>query len=158
MKIDRLETHDRLLYFKKEQEVNIFQGADDCLKKNSLSLTLQDKSPYIYIFAHPRTSDDGLKKRMLWQPRLTKPFPQSNSFLFRALSKTDNLEICWLLPPRELWDQYKAGNITEHPIVLWSINQYLCNRDELAKPFDGDLSDEKVKEIYRMIKGNNEQK
>lgn len=151
MKIDRLETHDRLLHFKKDQEVNIFHGADDCLKKNSLSLALQEKSPYIYIFAHPRTSDDGLKKRMLWQPRLTKPLPQTNSYLFRAESKTDILEICWLLPPRELWNQYKTGQVTEHPIVLWSIDQFTNNRDGLGQPYPSDLSDEKVKEIYRMI-------
>lgn len=155
MKIDRLETHDRLLHFKKEQEVNIFQGADDCLKKNPLSLALQEKSPYIYIFAHPRTSDDGLKKRMLWQPRLTKPLPQTNSYLFRAQSKTDILEICWLLPPRELWEQYKKGQVTEHPDIIWSINQFINNRDDLGKPFQDDLSDEKVKEIYRMMKAPN---
>src|SRR5882672_2443569 len=113
MKINRLETHDRLMHFKKDQEANIFQGAEDCLKKNPLSLAIQDKSPYVYIFAHPRTADDGVNKRMLWDPRLSIPEPQTNSYLFRAISKTDIIEVIWMLPPVETWPQYKKGNITE---------------------------------------------
>src|SRR5215470_6737494 len=88
MKLNRLETHDRLQHFVQDQSKNIWQGADDCMKRNPLSLALQDRSPYIYIFAHPRTADDGVTKRMLWQPRLTKPQAQSNSYLFRAKSNS----------------------------------------------------------------------
>lgn len=149
MKINRLETHDRLEHFKNDQAANIFQGADDCLKKNSDSLYLQDKCPYIYIFAHPRTADDGSTKVMYWQPRLTKPRAQTNSYLFRAISKTDVLEICWLIPPRELWPQYKRGNLTEHTIVLWSINQFEKNRNQLESPAPDDFSDEKIEKIWR---------
>lgn len=151
MKIDRLETHDRLLHFKKNQEVNIFQGAEDCLKKNALSLSLQDKSPYLYLFAHPRTDDDGITKRMFWQPRLTKPSPQTNSYLFRATSKTDNVEVCWLLPPREMWAQYKTGNVTESDLVIWSIDQFINNRKNLGKKDGADFNDEKILEIYKEI-------
>src|ERR1700685_1507363 len=106
MKIDRLETHDRLEHFVNDQWATISQGASDCLLRNPDSLALQEKSPYIYIFAHPRTHDDGVSKRMLWQPRLTKPKAQTNSYLFRAASKSDVLMICWLIPPREMWNQY----------------------------------------------------
>ena len=112
MKLNRLEPHDRLLHFKKDQEANIFQGAEDCLKKNPDSLFFQARSSYIYIFAHPRTADDGLNKRMLWQPRLWKPKAQTNSYLFRVKSKTDIIEICWIIPPRELWGQYDKGKVT----------------------------------------------
>jgi len=49
MKINRLEAHDRLIHFKKDQEANIFQGLDDCLKKNPLSLALQARSIYSLI-------------------------------------------------------------------------------------------------------------
>ena len=152
MKLNRLETHDRLLHFKEEQSINIFQGAEDCLKRNPDSLIMQEKSPYIYIFAHPRTGDDGVTKRMLWQPRLTKPKAQTNSYLFRAQSKTDIIEVCWLLPPRELWDQYKTGKITEDPIILWSIDQFINNRKELEAPDPEDLSDERISQIWKDIK------
>lgn len=151
MKIERLETHDRLEHFVKDQSLNIAQGASDCLKRNSLSLMLQEKSPYIYIFAHPRTADDGVTKRMLWQPRLTKPKAQTNSYLFRAESNTDILEVCWLLPPREMWEQYKKGNVTENEIVLWSIDQFINNRKKLEENDPKDLSENIIKRIYLEI-------
>jgi len=147
-KLDRLETHDRLIEFKKEQALNIFQGANDCLTKNDTSVRLQQYCPYIYLFAHLRTADDGYTKRMLWQPRLTKPKAQTNSYLFRAISGTDQIEVCWLLPPREMWLQYQAGNVTESDIVLWSIHQFKNNRVALESPFQDDLSEEQSKNIY----------
>ncbi len=151
MKLNRLETHDRLEHFVEEQSINISQGACDCLKKNSLSIALQEKSPYIYIFAHPRTSDDGVTKKMFWQPRLTKPNPQTNSYLFRAKSKTDIMEVCWLLPPSTMWKQYKKGNVTEHEWVRWSVDQFTNNRVKMGKPEPDDFSDERCKQIYKMI-------
>jgi hypothetical protein len=151
MKLNRLETHDRLLHLKKDQSANISQGAEDCLKKNPLSLALQAHSHYVYLFAHPRTADDGVTKRLLWQPRLTRPAAQTNSYLFRALSKTDTLEVCWHIPPKEMWSQYKRGNITECEIAIWSINQYQTNRQALEAPLNDDLSDEQVAKIYKMV-------
>lgn len=151
MKLNRLETHDRLEHLKADQSLNITQGANDCLFKNSLSLALQDHSPYIYIFAHPRTLDDGVTKKMYWQPRLTKPEAQSNSYLFRAKSKTDVMEVCWLLPPQEMWGQYTKGNVTEHEIVVWSINQILTNKAGLEKRDPEDLDDGIMDAIYRRV-------
>lgn len=151
MKISRLEAHDRLQHFKKDQEINIFLGAEECLKKNPDSLIMQDHSPYIYIFAHPRTADDGFSKRMLWQPRLTKPKAQTNSYLFRAISKTDTIEVCWLLPPRELWEQYKRGNLTEEHMVLWSINEFQFNKKHLESAAHDDLPENKIRDIYKHI-------
>lgn len=151
MKLNRLEAHDRLLHLHQDQALNIAQGAEDCLKRNTLSLALQQHSPYIYLFAHPRTADDGVNKRMIWQPRLTKPNPQTNSYLFRAISNTDKMEICWLLPPKEMWPQYKKGNVTENELVIWSIAQFQFNRDEMAKPYEEDMTDEQSKNIYMTI-------
>src|ERR1700751_4609356 len=113
MKVNVFEAHDRLLHFKKDQEINIFQGAEDCLKKNPDSLAIQEKSPYVYLFAHPRTDEDGVTKRMIWQARLSIPKAQTNSYLFRAISKSDIIQIVWLLPPREMWSQYTQGKVTE---------------------------------------------
>ncbi len=151
MKLNRLETHDRLEHFKKDQAKNIWEGADECIKRNPLSLALQDKSPYIYIFAHPRTADDGVTKRLLWQPRLTKPEAQSNSYLFRAISKTDVVEVCWLIPPEEMWKQYQRGNVVEDPTILWSINQFRYNKNKLQSPDPDDLPDKKVRAIYKDV-------
>lgn len=148
LKLDRLEAHDRLEHLIKDQWSTISQGAEDCLKKNPDSIALQEKSPYIYIFAHPRTHEDGVNKRLLWQPRLTKPKAQTNSYLFRAVSKSDILTICWLIPPREMWDQYRKGNICESNLVLWSINQFQYNREDLEKSDPDDLPDHRTREIW----------
>jgi len=151
MKVNILEAHDRLKYLMKSQADAVSQGCDDCLKRNPLSLKLQDKSPYIYIFAHARTADNQSDKRILWQPRLTKPKAQTNSCLFRAKSHTDILEVCWQIPPRELWPQFKAGNVTECEIAVWSINMFIHNREELEKNYPDDLTDEQVKHILTEI-------
>jgi len=151
MKLNRLEAHDRLLYFKKDQDVNIFLGAEDCLKRNPLSLAIQEKSPYIYLFAHPRTADDGVTKKMFWQPRLGKPEAQTNSYLFRAQSKTDIIEVCWLIPPREMWPQYNIGNVTESDLVSWSVNQFRFKKEELEKPHPDDMPEERGKSILQGI-------
>ncbi len=151
MKVNKLEAHDRRQHFLEDQSKTIWQGADDCLNKNEDSLALQEKSPYIYIFAHPRTADDGVTKRLLWQPRLTKPKAQTNSYLFRAQSRTDIVEICWLIPPREMWKQYQKGNVCESDLTLWSIDQFINNREGLERPFPDDLSDEQVSRIWKNI-------
>ncbi len=155
MKLNRLETHDRLLSFKKQQKINIFKGADDCLKKNKLSLALQEKSPYVYLFAHPRTHDNGVDKVMYWQPRLTKPEAQTNSYLFRAQSKTDLITVCWLIPPIELWPEYRMGNVTENELVLWSIDQYMHHKKKFESPDPEDLSDQQVRNIYLLVSKEN---
>lgn len=151
MKLNRLETHDRLVHFVKDQSQTIWQGAEECLKKNPDSLRMQEKSPYIYVFAHPRTADDGVTKRLLWQPRLTRPKSQSNSYLFRAISKTDLIEVCWLIPPRELWKQFRKENLTNEPTVIWSIDQFIHNRKNLESPHPEDWNDEQVKNIWKSI-------
>lgn len=151
MRINILEAHDRKQHLIKDQALNISQGVDDCLKKNPLYLALQQYSSYVYIFAHPRTADDGVTKRMLYQPRLTKPLAQTNSYLFRSTCKTDLLEICWLLPPKEMWGQYKEGNVTESEIVLWSIDQFRNNRHKLEEKHPEDLSEERIRAIYLQI-------
>lgn len=154
MKINRLEAHDRLLHFKKDQSNNIFKGAEDCLKKNPDSLFYQSRSPYVYLFAHPRTADDGVTKKMFWQPRLWKPKAQTNSYLFRAQSNTDLIEVCWLIPPNELWPQYRKGNLTENEMVLWSIDNFLFHRAKLEQDSPGDLSDAKGKLIMEEMIAN----
>ncbi len=150
MKLNVLETHDRLQHFIKDQSESIYQGANDCLKKNPLSLALQEKAPYIYIWAHPRTNDDA-NKVMFWQPRLSKPEAQTNSYLFRAISKTDLIEICWMIPPREQWDAYLKGKVTESNWTLWSINQFKTNRKALEQPISDDLSEASAANIMRQV-------
>lgn len=151
MKLNRLEAHDRYEYLIKDQSVTVQQGADDCLKKNSFSLAYQERSPYVYVYGHGRTTDDGLNKRLIWEPRLSKPIPTQNSYLFRAKSKTDLLEICWILPPIEFWGEYRKGNIIDSSIIGWSISQLLHNSKQLGAPMPDDLPEEVAKKILMEI-------
>lgn len=151
MKINTLEAHDRLNHFKQDQWEVVSQGAEDCLKKNPDSLAIQQKCPYVYLFAHPRTADDGVTKRLLWQPRISRPKPQTNSYCFRAQSHTDIIEVCWLLPPREMWSQYEPGKVTENNLIMWSIFQFENNRAFLENPHPDDLSEERSKQIFKEI-------
>ncbi|SRR6266404_6308735 len=159
MKLNRLETHDRLLHFKKDQESNIVQGINDCLKKNFDSLFYQERSPYVYIFGHPRTDDDGVTKRMLWQPRLQKPEAQINSYLVRAVSGTDIVEPIWFIPPPEMWSQFKTGNVTENEFVNYSVQVFLSNKKKLEAKDPDDLSEEKSRQIvYDLIQHKRQNK
>ncbi len=151
MKLNRLETHDRYKHFINDQWEMVSKGAEQCLKENPDSLAIQQKCPYVYLFAHPRTADDGVTKRLLWQPRISRPKPQTNSYCFRAQSNTDLIEVCWLLPPNEMWDQYEEGMVAESNLVAWSIEQYRNNRDKLERPHPDDLPEERAKQIFREI-------
>ncbi len=151
MKLNVLEAHDRLKYLMKDQSEAISRGASECLLVNPDSLKLQDKSPYVYIFAHARKTDDVRNERLLWQPRLSIPEPATNSYLFRTISKTDKLEIVWMIPKREMWDQFRGGNVTESNLYAWSIDQFLNNRIELGKPHPDDMPEEKAKMIFKSV-------
>lgn len=158
MKINRLEAHDRLQYLVKDQSANIYKGVEDCLLRNPLSLAIQEKSPYVYLFAHPRTADDGVNKVMYWNPRLSIPIPETNSYLFRAISHSDQIEVCWMIPPEEHWSQYRQGNVTEDNISLWSINQYINHKDKLQRPHPDDLPEAKAKLILKAVIDEHRQK
>lgn len=156
MKVNLFETHDRFKHLMNSQAEAISRGCDDCLKRNPLSLALQQRSPYVYIFAHPRKHENEHDTRMLWQPRLSKPAPQTNSYLFRAKSHTDILEICWQIPPREMWSQYRTGNVTECQIANWSIHMFQNFRKTLESPYEDDLNDEQIRNIYDDIRRQKE--
>lgn len=135
----------------KDQSAAITKGAEDCLFRNPKSLAIQERSHYVYIYGHARTADNGVDKVIYWDPRLWKPYPEANTFLYRAKSKSDILEECWIIPEKHLWPQYKKGNITEHQTVLWSIYQFTHHPDQLAEPDPDDFPEEKAKEILRII-------
>ncbi len=142
MKINPLDAHDRYTHFTK-QSFSISECVQDLINQKPFG-----NHPF-YIFAHSRTEDDGVKKRIIWQPRLTKPTSQTNSMLFKAYPGSEDVKIIWMIPPRELWGQYEKGKVTENEICLNSIRDFLHNRSRLDAPEDDDLSDETINEIYK---------
>lgn len=144
MRIDRLETHDRKEHFLK-QSFDIAECCQDLVNQRPFG----DHS--FYIFAHARTDDDGLRKRLIWQPRLTKPKAQTNSMLFKAYPGSDNIKVIWMIPAREMWAQYEKGKVTENETVMNSIHDFEHNREALERPEDDDLSDMQTNSIYKNI-------
>lgn len=141
MKIERLDAHDRLQHFSK-QSFDIAECCQDLIDKRPFG-----EHPF-YIFAHARTDDDGVTKRLIWQPRLTKPAAQTNSMLFKAYPGTDVIKVIWMIPAREMWEQYEKGKLTESQLIIESIHDFQNNRAKLEAREDDDLSDAEIDAIY----------
>lgn len=144
IKINPLDAHDRYKHFTK-QSFSISECVQDIINQRPYG-----NHPF-YIFAHSRTDEDGTTKRIIWQPRLTKPTSQTNSMLFRAYPGTDNVKIIWMIPPREMWGSYKKGNVAENELVYQSIQDFKHNKAQLDAPEEDDLSDEEINQIYKEI-------
>lgn len=148
MKLNRLETHDRLQHFTKRSSQ---QSADigECCQN------LIDRRPFgnhpFYIFAHTRTDDDGVTQRLIWQPRLTKPKAETNSMLFKAYPGQDMIKVIWMIPKPELWAQYLEGKMTENKTVLDSIMDFTNNKSKLEARESDDLQDWQIDNIYREL-------
>ena len=144
MKINILDAHDRYQHFTK-QSFDIGECCEDLVKKRPFG------SHPFYIFAHARTDEDGVSKRLIWQPRLTKPKAQTNSMLFKAYPGSDMIKIIWMIPERAMWDQYKKGQMMENETVCISIDNFQNNREKLEAKEEDDLSDDEIDKIYTNI-------
>lgn len=153
MKLNRLETHDRFKHFTGES-FSITECCEDIIKQKPFG------NRNFYIFAHARTDDDGVTKRMIWQPRLTKPKAQTNSMLFKTcmsvthsipMLNTSQIRVIWIIPAPELWAQFRFGTMTHNQTVLDSINAFNHDRRRLERKEDDDLDDETIDQIYREI-------
>ncbi len=161
MKLNILETHDRLLQFNKQKD-EISMCCQEIINRRPFG----DRS--FYIFAHKReigmdekfslflsgkyeSIDRVPSARILWQPRLTKPKAQTNSMLFKAYPGSDEVKIIWIIPERELWDQYKKGLMTQSEIVIESIDKFENDRASLEAPEEDDATDDEGKNAYRSV-------
>jgi len=167
MKVDILDAHDRFTYLHADKH---HASIGECCQN------IIDQRPFgshdFYIFAHKReigldervamfaelyaqgkviSIDQVPSHRILWQPRLTKPKAQTNSMLFKAYVGTDQVKVIWIIPEREMWEQYKKGNITESKVIVESIHDFEHNRAKLEAKEDDDLPDEVIDNIYRAM-------
>jgi hypothetical protein len=155
MKIDRLETHDRLQEFHKQNEI-ISKGCQDCIEKRPKEFGTY---PF-YIYAHCRTSENGYSKRLIWQPRLRKPKAETNSILVKAYPPSDKIKIIWMIPVRDQWNEYNPDNMLESNITAESIRKFksIEGRRKLEEKEEDDLSEEEIDRIYREISINENRK
>lgn len=141
MIINPLDAHDRLLHFKNTQSLDISECCQDLVKQRPFG-----DHPF-YIFAHPRTEDDSLDKRLIWMPWPVKPRPQTNSMLFKGYPGSDRIDVFWMIPPRELWSQYKYGNMLESSMVCRSVHLFDTDKESLCAPEPEDPTPEECQEI-----------
>jgi hypothetical protein len=144
IKINPLDAHDRFTHLTK-QNFDIAECCQDLINKRPFG-----NHPF-YIFAHARTDDDGVTKRLIWQPRLTKPRAQTNSMLFKAYPGTDLIKVIWMIPARELWEQFEKGKLTENQTVCESIHAFKTDRAKLDAAEPDDLSESEISRIYTEI-------
>lgn len=74
--------------------------------------------------------------------------------LFKAYPGKDIIKVIWMIPARELWGQFKTGNVTENKTVQESIIAFTTNREALEAKEDDDLDDVAIDTIYRQISRN----
>lgn len=144
IKINPLDAHDRYKHFTK-QEFSISECCQNLIDQRPFG------NYHFYIWAHARTDENINIKRLIWQPRLTRPKPQTNSMLFKAYPGTDSIKIIWIIPAREMWPEYEKGKITQNEIVYNSIQDFQHNRSVLEANEPDDFSDEKINEIYKEL-------
>ncbi len=149
MKVKILDAHDRLKHFGKQADY-ISEGCRDCINNRPAEF---GSHPF-YIFAHTRTDDDGVSKRLIWMPRLSKPKAQTNSMLFKAYPGTDIIKVIWMIPDRLLWDTFKKDNLTESEVIVNSIHHFTFNRKKLEAKEDDDLWEYQIDDIYSEISKN----
>jgi hypothetical protein len=147
MKINPLDAHDRLLDFKKQADY-ISQGCRDCIKNRPKAF---ENYPF-YIFAHARTADDGVSKRLIWIPRINKPRVETNSILIMSFPPSDMIKIIWKLPAPELWQQYEKGKMIEDKDVIESIHLFKTNRKKLQQKEPEEVSEEKIRYIMNQVR------
>ena len=175
MKLNLLETHDRLKHFGKQADY-ISQGCQDCIKNRPNEFS---NHPF-YIYAHKREIDLDERKaiflqdfrdsfldityvrkykevsdvpnaRLIWSPRLTKPKVSENSMLFKAYPPGDNIKVVWLIPDKALWGQYQKDDMIENETVYESIRLFLTDKSRLEIKEDDDLPDSIIDSIYKEI-------
>lgn len=145
MKISRLETHDRFLELKK-QSFDIGECCQDLINQRPFG------NHSFYIFAHARTDDDGTTKRLIWQPRLSKPFAQTNSMLFKAYPGSDKIKVIWMIPEEHLWPEFQKGNVVENQTIVNSIRDFKYHKEILELPEPDDMTDIEIDKIYTEMK------
>lgn len=159
MKVDILDAHDRLLFYQKQQD-DISKGIMDCINNVPDSI----KCPF-YIYGHARTVDQEEQlsimqlryekvpaQRLIWMPVVTKPKAAPNTYLFLARKGSDVIDIIWMLPKRELWEQYKPGNLCHNENIWVSIQNFLHCPDVLNAPDKNGPTESDIKH-FRMTMG-----
>lgn len=71
--------------------------------------------------------------------------------LFKGKPGTDEVKVIWIIPARELWEQFERGKMTENETVCESIHLFKTDRMALEVREEDDLPDHVIDQIYKEI-------
>jgi hypothetical protein len=71
--------------------------------------------------------------------------------LFKGYPGTDMIKVIWIIPERELWDQYRKGLMMQSETVVESIHKFQYDRESLEAPEEDDARDAEIDDAYKNI-------
>ena len=102
-----------------------------------------------YIFSIIKLQDS----KRVHQPRLTKPEPIPGGTLLQVDPKNpETMKLCWTLPPQESFNLFKYKKAFGDKFVWECIQTYKKNPNQFMQPEEGDVSEEKARELYLGLK------
>ncbi|HEX5553443.1 MAG TPA: hypothetical protein VFX43_09365 [Chitinophagaceae bacterium] len=146
LNIDRLDAHERLQKLNQLNSLGITENLNMMIKADPFD------GRRFYIFAHARKDEDGIRTRIIWQPRLIRPKSQTNSMLFKVdPKKPEEVNVIWIIPPREQWSLFEKGKMCENQTVTDSIHLFETDRARLEASDPDDPDDATAQKIYEQI-------
>ncbi len=142
-KLNLFDIHDKHEYLTKKSSFGISEIVQNIINSRPFG------DHAFYIFAHPRTADNGFQKNLIWQPRLSKPSCETNSMLFKVKPGLDEVKIIWMVPEAHLWPEYEKGKVCASSIIAESIEMFKKNRKALEQPEPDDLTDHQMMAVYK---------
>jgi hypothetical protein len=143
--LSRNELFDSTQNWKDNSEKNY----SECIQNLIMSAPFGAHKFYIFSFIKRVDDASGIKK-MIHQPRLTKPEPIPGGTLMRVDPRDPyTATLLWTLPNDQNFNLYKKGKMYADPFVHECIERFKKNPKEMMRPEVDDLTDEQIREIYK---------
>ena len=120
-----------------------------CIRDLITSRPFGDRKFYIFTIVK-RVDDAAGIKKMIHQPRLTRPEPLHGTTLLKVdPDNPDEVLVVWTLPDEENISLYKFGKLFADEFVHSCIEKYLKRPKELMEPDPEDPNEEQMRQIYK---------
>jgi hypothetical protein len=142
--LSKMEAGDSTQNWKENSEKDWVNCLQDLIKQKPFG----DHPFFVFMFVKRVDDISGIKK-MYMQPRLTKPEPLPGTTLLQVNPRDEGTaKIIWTLPNQETFCLYKYGKMYADPFVHECVEKYLKRPHELMKKEEGQLSEDRIRDIY----------
>lgn len=149
--LSKNEALDSTQHWKENSEKSWVDCLQDLIKKRPFG----DHKFYVFMFVKHVDDKKGVKKMFMY-PRLTKPEPLPGTTIMQVdPNNPSEALIIWTLPSEISEEAFKKGKHFSDPFVHECVRDYIYNPRKLMKKEEGELSEEKMREIYRAKKKGN---